>query len=296
MDRNGREVGAVGAVAASGLNAGPSLSPDETRVAVERWDRATNMDIWTIDLSRSITERLTADPGFEFLALWSPDGETIAFSSSRKGTFDVYQKPATGLGTEQLVFATPSIDFAYDWSSDGQFVLVESSGEVWVVPVAGDQEPFPFLKTNFAEGQPRLSPDGRWIAYTSVESGAREVYVQEFPDGARRWRVSNRGGLDPRWRRDGRELFYLEPGPPTGTSHVAEATLMAVGVRAGPTFEAGLPQALFRARVPAVWMQIFSTYAVASQGQRFLFNKVIDVEPSLITVVLNWREALPRNP
>jgi len=150
------------------------------------------------------------------------------------------------------------------------------------------------LRRNFPGGRPRLSRDGRWIAYTSDESGAREVYVQEFRKGARRWRVSNRGGLDPRWRRDGRELFYLEPGPATGTSHVAEVTLMAVGVRAGPTFEAGPPQALFRVRVPAVWIENYWTYAVASLGQRFLISKVIDVEPSLITVVLNWRDALPR--
>jgi Tol biopolymer transport system component len=299
MDRNGREIGTVGA---AGLNVVPSLSSDETRVAISRWDRATNLDVWTIDLSRKITERLTADPGFEADPVWSPDGESIVFSSSRKGTYDVYRKPETGLGTQQLLFASPSLDFPNDWSSDGRFVLVESiafeggtpSGDLWVVPVAGDQGPFPFLKTKFAEGQPRLSRDGRWIAYTSDESGAREVYVQEFREGARRWRVSNRGGLDPRWRRDGRELFYLEPGPATGTSHVAEVTLMAVGVRAGPTFEAGPPQALFRVRVPAVWIENYWTYAVASLGQRFLFSKVIDVEPSLITVVLNWRDALPR--
>jgi serine/threonine protein kinase/Tol biopolymer transport system component len=291
MDRKGREMGDVGA---AGLNFPQSLSPDETRLATSRWDRTTNTDIWLIDLSRNISERLISDPAFEFWPVWSPDGEQIVFTSSRKGTLDVYRKLVTGLAPEEVVFASPSGDRSYDWSSDGRFVLVESSGDLWVVPMASDRKPFPFLKTKFAEKQPQLSPDGRWLAYTSDESGTREVYVQEFPEAGRRWRVSTRGGLDPRWRRDGLELFYLEPGPPTGTSHMAEPTLMAVSVKVGARFEAAAPQALFRVRVPALWMEEHRTYAVASRGQRFLFNKVIDVEPSLITVVLNWREALPR--
>ena len=291
MDRKGREMGAVGA---AGLDFAPSLSPDEAQVAISGWDRTTNLDIWLIDLSRNTTERLTSDPDFENFPVWSPKGESIVFASSKTGTFDVYQKLVDGMAPEVVVFASPSVDVSHDWSSDGRFVLAESSGDVWVVPMAGDRKPFPFLNTKFAERQPRLSPDGRWLAYTSDESGTPEVYVQEFPEAGRRWRVSTRGGFDPRWRRDGLELLYLEPGPTTGTSHVAEPTLMAVKVKVGAGFEAAAPQALFRVRVSASWMEEYWTYAVASQGQRFLFSKVVDVEPSLITVVLNWRDTLAR--
>lgn len=237
---------------------------------------------------------MTSDPDFEFSGIWSPNGESIVFETSKTGTTDVHRKLVDGITPEEVVFASPSVEEPHDWSSDGRFVLVVSSGDLWVVPLAGDRKPFPFLNTKFAEGQPRLSPDGRWLAYTSDESGTREVYVQEFPEAGRRWRVSTRGGVDPRWRRDGLELFYLEPGPPTGTSHVAEPSLMAVKIEVGARFEAAAPQALFRVRVPALWMENNWTYAVASQGQRFLFSKVIDVKPSLITVVLNWKEGLAR--
>ena len=288
MGRTGREQGTLGA---AGVNEGPSLSADEKRLTVSRFEPATNMDLWTIDLSRNLAERLTADPGFEFHAVWSPDAEQVAFNSSRKGRFGIYRKPASGIGADQLLFGPPSNAVPHDWTPDGRSVLAELSGDIWVVPVSGDQ-PFPLLQTRFNESQPRVSPDGRWVAYTSDETGAPEVYVQEFRKAGKRWRISTHGGLDPRWRGDGREIFYLEPGPPSAASHVAEPMLIAVGVRSGPTFEPGPPQSLFRVRVPDVWMRLTKTYAVASQGQRFLFDKVVVVEPSLITVVLNWKDAL----
>jgi len=289
IDRTGRELGTLGA---AGVNEGPSLSPDEKRLTVSRFEPATNMDLWTIDLSRNVAERLTADPDFEFHAVWSPDAEQVAFNSTRKGRFEIYRKPANGLGAEQLLFGPPSNAIPHDWTPDGRSVLAEFSGDIWVVPVSGDQKPFPLLQTRFNESQPRVSPDGRWVAYTSDETGAPEVYVQEVRKSGKRWRISTHGGLDARWRGDGREIFYLEPGPPSSASHVADPMLTAVAVRSGPAFEPGPPQSLFRVRVPDVWMRISKTYAVASQGQRFLFDKVVAVEPSLVTVVLNWKDAL----
>ena len=238
MGRTGREQGTLGA---AGVNEGPSLSADEKRLTVSRFEPATNMDLWTIDLSRNVAERLTADPGFEFHAVWSPDAEQVAFNSSRKGRFGIYRKPASGIGADQLLFAPPSNAVPHDWTPDGRSVLAEFSGDIWVVPVSGDQ-PFALLQTRFNETQPRVSPDGRWVAYTSDETGAPEVYVQEFRKAGKRWRISTHGGLDPRWRGDGREIFYLEPGPPSAASHVAEPMLIAVGVRSGSTFEPGPPQ------------------------------------------------------
>jgi Tol biopolymer transport system component len=288
VDRKGRELGSVGV---AGVNVDPSLSPDETRLAFTRFDPGTNMDIWTIDLARNVSERLTADAAFEFEPVWSPDGQTIVFASSRRGAFDQYLKTANGADVEHPLPGSPPPGFSHDWSSDGRFVLIGSQNDVWVAPVAGDRRPYRFSETKFRKGQPRLSPDRRWLAFTSDETGTPEIYVMEFREAGRRWRVSTHGGLDPRWRRDGRELFYLEPGAHTGTSQVAEATLMATAVGSGSTFEGGPPQALFRVRVPALFMTSFWTYAVASQGQRFLIDKVIAVEPSLITVVVNWKEA-----
>ncbi len=291
MDRKGREVGTVGA---AGLNTTPSLSPDETRVAMARWDRTTGFDIWLIDLTRATTERLTSNPGFEWSPVWSPDGESVAFSSNRNGTFNVYSKLASGPAPEELVFATRSGDIVHDWSSDGRILLVESTEGLWVVPTAEKEKPYPLLSTKFWEGQARISRDSRWIAYTSNDSGRGEVYVQEFREGGRRWPISTRGGLDPRWRSDGRELFYLEPGPPTAASQVAEVTLMSVEVKSGARFEAAASRGLFRVRVPTTWLESLTTYAVDSQGERFLFSKVTDFEPPLVTLVLNWQEALSR--
>jgi Tol biopolymer transport system component len=289
IDRKGHELGTVGS---AGLNHEPSLSRDDKRVVFSRSD--TNTDIWMIDLSRNVTERLTSHPDVDSLPVWSPDGEHIVYRSSRRGTFDIYRKPSNGISTEELVFASPLAKRPHDWSPDGRFVLFEASNDVWVLPMTGDKNPFPFLSTRFLERQPQLSPNGQWVAFTSDESGAPEVYVREFREGGKRWKVSTRGGFDPKWRRDGKELFYLEPGPPTGTSHVAESSLMAVTVSARPVFEAGPPQACFRVRVPSQWMENIWTYAVNDEGKRFLFSKVTDVKPSLITVELNWREALPR--
>lgn len=289
IDRKGQELGTVGT---AGLNFEPSLSPDEKRVAFSRWD--THTDIWTMDLSRNLSERLTAHPDIDFSPVWSPDGEHIVFRSSRRGTFDLYRKASNGTATEELVVGSALAKRPHHWSADGRFLLFEASNDVWVLPMTGDKKPFPFLSTRFLERQPQLSPDGKWIAFTSDESGAPEVYVREFREGGKRWRVSTRGGFDPKWQRDGKELFYLEPGPPTGTSHVAQSSLMAVRVTVGPVFEAGPPRACFRVRVPSQWMENVWTYAVTADGQRFLFSKIVDVKPSLITVVLNWREALQR--
>jgi dipeptidyl aminopeptidase/acylaminoacyl peptidase len=174
-----------------------------------------------------------------------------------------------------------------DWSSDGRFVVYDAADpktntDVWVLPTTGDRQPFPLLQTEFNEQQGRVSPDGRWIAYTSDETGRLEVYVQSFPAPGGKWQISTSGGADPRWRRDGPELFFIS----------SDGKLMAVDVKVDSVFHAGLPHQLFDARVSGL-VDVRTHYAVTADGRRFLVNRLSEGEgASPITVVLNWTEAL----
>jgi len=194
--------------------------------------------------------------------------------------------------------ASGRLKFPTDWSRDGRFLLYSDNGErtardLWVLPepgASGDRKPTPFLQTPFSESQGQFSPDGRWVAYSSDESGRYEVYVRPFPPGAGKWNISIGGGEFPRWRRDGKELFYLSP----------ERKIMAVEVKAGsgaqPVFKAAVPQALFEARVPSVSPGFNQfTYAVAADGKRFLVNTVVgDTTEMPLTVVVNWLAAVKK--
>ncbi|MFN2456550.1 MAG: TolB family protein, partial [Pyrinomonadaceae bacterium] len=171
-----------------------------------------------------------------------------------------------------------------DWSSDGRFLLYgeidsKTNADLWVLPLFGDQKPIPFLQTTFNENQSAFSPDGRWIAYVSNESGPAQVYVQSFPVSGGKWMVSTTGGSQPKWRRDGKELFYLGP----------DRKLMAVDVKEDANkFEAGSPRALFETRV-FVGFGFISGYQVSRDGQRFLVNTPLEESaPSPLTVILNW--------
>jgi dipeptidyl aminopeptidase/acylaminoacyl peptidase len=170
-----------------------------------------------------------------------------------------------------------------DWSPDGQFLLYElrdhstAVQNLWLMPVAGDRQPQLFLRTDFNKVDPQFSPGGRWVAYSSDESGTSEVYVQSFPDPRSRWQISTSGGKRPRWRRDSKELFYL----------AANDTLMAVPVDSGVAFKAGAPKMLFTS--PNAGKQAETYFDVSSDGERFLFNVVVQPpKPSSITVVLDW--------
>ena len=237
FDRGGKQIGSLGE---AGLYATLALSPDERRVAVDRIDPQTGTnDIWLFDLLRGIPSRFTTDPAGDSNPLWSPDGSRIVFSSNREGIWNLYQKIASGVGNEEVLLKSSEWKVPVDWSSDGQFILYEkveskTKRNLWVLPMSGNRQPFPFLQTEFNEQQAQFSPDGKWIAYTSDESGAPEVYVQTFPASGGRWRVSTGGGSQPKWRRDGRELFYI----------AADRKLMAVDVKLGATFEAGVPKTL----------------------------------------------------
>ncbi|MEE8325408.1 MAG: hypothetical protein V3R58_00035, partial [candidate division NC10 bacterium] len=268
------------------------LSPDENRVAVVRIDPevGTN-DIWVHDLSRGIESRLTFDPTYDENPVWSPDGTRIVFSAQREGAPNLFVKLLDGSEEARQLFASESIARPGDWSRDGNYIVYHTEGvnslvDLWVLPLDGEQKPFPFLQTEFNETQGRLSPDGRWMAYSSDESGRSEVYVQDFPDSHAKWRISSEGGGEPQWRRDGKELFYIDP----------ESTLMAVPLKTASTFEAGLPQALFQAPFAfssaALWHRNF--YSATSDGQRFLAYLEEESEQLSTVVVLNWFEELER--
>jgi Tol biopolymer transport system component len=229
--------------------------------------------------------RLTFDPTPEAWPTFSPDGQRIVFSASRNGVRGLYQKLTTG--TEEALILAGSDVVNPDWSSDGRYILyqrfVSGSGtgwDLWAVPVFGDRTSFPVAQTEHGEREGRLSPDVRWVAYDSTESGRREIWVQPFPPSGSRWQISTGGGVSPRWRGDGKELFYV----------AADGKLTAVPVTAGSTFEWGAPQTLFQTMFRG---GTYASYAVARDGQRFLMN----VPPSLeditpITVVVNWMAAI----
>ncbi|HET6645923.1 MAG TPA: protein kinase [Pyrinomonadaceae bacterium] len=285
FDRGGKKIGSLGA---PGLYFTLWLSPDERRAAVDLVDNQTGTnDVWLFD-ARGIPSRFTTHPAGDSNPLWSPDGSSVVFSSSREGLMNLYQKIESGVGNEELLLKSTEAKIADDWSSDGQFIAYQTFNpktkwDLLMVPMSGDRQPFAFLQTEFSEHQAQFSPDAKWIAYTSDESGGPEVYVQTFPASGGKWRVSTGGGCQPRWRRDGRELFYI----------AADRKLMAVDVKLGSTFEAGVPKPLFGPLGVLTLTDFRNHYAVTADGQRFLINTTIEgADTTPITVVVNWTAEL----
>lgn len=178
------------------------LSPDEKRVAIQRIDGA-HSDIWLLDLARGLPSRFTFNETTDDDPVWSPDGNTIVFSSSRDGRFDLYRKVSSGAGNEEVLFKSemPGKE-GTDWSQDGRFILFDQGGpqsgiDLWVLPLFGDGKPYALQQTPFSEFQGHFSPDGQWFAYTSNESGRNEVYAQSFPPSGGKWQVSTDGGAQP---------------------------------------------------------------------------------------------------
>jgi Tol biopolymer transport system component len=286
-DRAGKRISTVGP---PGNYSAVWLSPDENRVAIVRNEKS-NDNIWLIDIARNTPTRFTFVPAFDVNPVWSPDGSRIVFGSTRNGPQDLYVKPASGRGNEELLLKTSSPKFPTDWSSDGKLLLYMETNargkyDIWILPLEGDRKPKPFLQDDYNKFDANFSPDGKWIAYCSDESGQPQVYVLPFPAPGGKYQVSTAGGTNPRWRRDGKELFYIR----------GDGKLMAVEVKAGSTFEPGATKPLFDTPVRFVgssWP--YDTYAVSADGQRFLINDFTETSAPPITVVLNWTADLKKN-
>ena len=281
FDRQGTRIGEVGQGQVFPRDL--SLSPDGRRVAVSARENG-NQDIWVHDMERGVKTRVTTDSSTEYRAIWSPDGEEIAFVHTRStGTF---RRRADGGGEERKLIETAADPgWISDWSVDGKYILYsisERGFDLWYGErnQDGDYEPHLFLQTPFSERTPKLSPDGRFIVYTSDASGRDEIYVQPFPEGGRRTTVSSNGGQNPRWSRDGRELFYTEG-----------STLVAVAVAPGPTFSARSKEYLFEH--PMFAWPYMPQYDVSPDGKRFIIPTPVEADPDakpMIRVVQNWVE------
>ncbi len=265
---------------------GPCLSPDGRRVAVAIEEQETQ--VWVYDLARETPTRLTFGGNANFTSLWTPDGKRIAFQSNKEGSPNLFWQLADGSGGLERLTTSEYIHAPMSWSSDGRLLafieITPSTGyDIWVLRLS-DRKAQAFLRTPFHESAPRFSPDGRWLAYISDETGRYEVYVQPYPGPGGKWQISTEGGTEPVWNPNGRELFYRSGDK-----------MMAVEITTQPGFSAGKPNVLFEGKylpTPAT----FPNYDVAPDGQRFLMCKASEQEaaPTQINVVLNWFEELKR--
>jgi Tol biopolymer transport system component len=295
FDRLGHVTGTVGPPD-DAILANPDLAPGGRRIAVTR-NVQGNLDIYINEVAGG-QSRFTFDPANDSAAVWSPDASQIVFRSNRDGRYDLFEKVASGASDERPLLVTQQSKSPSDWSRDGRFLLYASEdptmgSDLWALPMTGDGKPFPVVRTNADEREGQFSADGRWVAYVSSATGIDEVYIQAFPGPGGKKQVSTNGGVDPRWGRDGRELFYVAP----------DGTLMAVEIHVDPDGRAvnpGPPVALFQTRLAtgaAITSGLFGTrpqYAVASDGL-FLMNVTVDDNvPSPISIVLNWATALKK--
>jgi serine/threonine protein kinase/Tol biopolymer transport system component len=285
FDRSGKPAGTVGM---PGSHSNVRLSPDGRRVAADQTDPdERNIDIWIHEPARGATTRLTFDPALDQTPVWSPDGKQILFASSRRVGFRLYLKNADGSGPEEEVadLGAGLQVHAWDWSRDGKNVMVRKGNELWYLSWP-QRVATPLFQAKWTVRNAQFSPDGRWMAYASNETGSMEIYVSPFPSVNGKWQVSSAGGQEPRWRQDGKELFYLS----------AEGKMMAAAVTAGTSFEAGFPVALFQThpRQPVSASDVFS-YDVSGDGQRFLIlSKVDEANPAPLSVLLNWASEIEK--
>jgi eukaryotic-like serine/threonine-protein kinase len=284
FNRKGNEIRAIGP---QGIYTNPDLSHDGSKVAVCLGGMGKR-DIWVYDLKRNTGSRLTFNPADDLNPVWSHDGSTIMFTSTRQGQRDLYEKSANGLGKTQLVYASKEQPKSLtDLSQDGRYALYDTDGlanTLWALPLFGDRKPFAVVEGNFVAERGRFSPDGRYIAYTSIETGQSEVYVQTFPQHLGKWEVSTSGGTEPMWRQDGKEMFYLK----------GDNTVMSVDVNTSSSeFRAGIPKPLFRPQI--VLLELRNNYVVSPDGQGFLMLAPAgEAKPAPITVVLNWPALLTK--
>ena len=288
FDRSGRELARVGS---PGVISEPVLSPDQKWVAFPRRDNQFKRDLWLLDLERGNASRLTTE-GDNTDPVWSPDGRAIVFDKRSSGTSNLFEKSVSGTAKEQLIFEGTGMNFTDAWSPDNRFILfihydpkTQTEWDEWMLPTFGDRKPRPYIQTPFNDEGAAFAPDGRWVAYSSNESGKVESYVQSFPAAGSRIQISNSGGGEVRWRRDGRELFYIG----------LDQELRAVEIKVtGNTLTAGVPQRLFQTDVNPL-RDMRNHYDVSADGQRFLFAVPTQkASAATVNVVVNWTADLKR--
>jgi eukaryotic-like serine/threonine-protein kinase len=289
FDRSGAKIAEV---AGEFDNRQVALSPDDNTLALDQYESADfdSRDVWLVDTRRGTRTRFTVDPTDECCPIWSPDGQRLAFPSNRNGVMDIFERPSNGSAAERLLLKTPLPKFPKDWSRDERWIVFESGSpnmrrDLWLVNTTGDPAPIPLVATAADESDGQFSPDGQFVAYTSDRSGQMEVYVQGVPPRQGQWQVSTSGGVYPRWRADGRELFYVTPA----------RQLMSVTVSAAPQLTLGIPKGLFELPISTPLEAPFTTrYAVTADGQRFVVHATLGGAVAPATVVLNWTTLLKR--
>ena len=286
FDRSGRQLATVGEPGQYTRHF--DLSVDGRQLAYSKIDTRTtpaNDDAWVMDLERGVPTRVTFDPSGQRDVAWAPDGLRLAFNTTPKGNADIFEKRADAIGAETPLVDSPEIEYLDDWSPDGKYLVYHSPANgsrpqtVYALPLQGERKPIVVLESPFEKDEAHVSFDGKWLAYNSLESGASEVYVVSFPKADQKRRVSTDGGAQPRWRRDGRELYYLAP----------DGGMMAVDMKLGVGIEAGIPRELFNVGfTPELYRE---DYAATADGQRFLILRTLvknaPPSPPPITVVLN---------
>jgi len=289
FERSGRELAATGEARAFSNNF--AVSPDQKQVAVSILDAGANRsDLWIIDLARDVPTRFTYDnfgPATGRDVVWSPDGRQLAYTTNKQGNQDISVRASSGVGQEDVLVGSLNPEFVEDWSADGKYVVygtwAPTPTDIWAISVEGDRKPFPVVQSPYRKDEPHFSYDGKWLAYNSEESGQWQVYVISFPTGEQKRQISINGGTQPRWRQDGKELYYLAP----------DGKMMAVDVTTFSGIGSGIPRALFDTGL--VVEPTLDQYAVTPNGQRFLLLKpVAGAAPTPITVVVNWAASLQK--
>jgi serine/threonine protein kinase/Tol biopolymer transport system component len=288
FDEHGNPTGTIGD---PGDYTSPAVSPDSNRIAVSAGSAASR-NIWILDAARGgASTRFTFDPAIDNDPVWSPDGKNIVFTSNRSGQWDLYVKPADGSGEEKLLLKTDEAKFPETFTKDGRFLLFTSRGsktseDIWALPLTPGAKPIPLLQTQFNERSASVSPDGRWMAYRSDESGTPEVYVRPFtPDApagtGAKWLISKGSAIGATWRPDGKGLVYL----------TVTVAVMSVDIDTSKGFQAGTPKLLFNGPTQA----LINGGSTSPDGKRFLFPApptAGQVVP--FTVVLNWAAGLKK--
>jgi Tol biopolymer transport system component len=266
----------------------PRIAPDGHAVVSSRPDNTGATDIWLHDLRRNVSTRLTSSPANELAPQWSEDSRSIAYTSFDRSPGDIFVKRIDESGPGVRVVSDMRRKIVTDWSRDGNYIIynVLTSGSEWDIEAYSlrDHKVIPLVHTIYAETLGHISPDGRWLAYMSLETGRPEIYVQAFPTGTDRWQISGNGGVMPQWSPDGRELYFATP----------DNKLMSAAIHAGATFSADAPRFLFNTPLKVSVGVTRSQYDVARDG-RFLMNVAagVDARQPSITLVENWTLKLP---